>query len=198
MLPAVEQRRQVGEERRDEPDRRRTAPAIANLSGPPARERAHRRADGEQREEEREVVDPGDADQHHAGEQPPESPPRGAVPELGDRWQRGVGPEDLHAQQHDHRNADVEREVLVADSVAEVVRREREEHRADQRVDHEHRSERSTGNATSADERKRQQPEQVERERNVARRVDDRLLHRVGERGRRPSATRPSAARTAR
>ena len=152
----------LASERRRESDARRRAPAITQPARPAARERAHHRADGQQRQQEREVVDAGHADQHRAEEQPPHPAPRRPVPELGDRRQRGVGPEDLHAQEHDDRHADVEREVLVRRAVAEVVRREREQHRADerrrpraaQRPQHRERDERG--------ERERQQPEQVE------------------------------------
>ena len=76
---------------------------------------------------------PGDADEHRPEEQPPQPPPRGPVPQIAGGRQRGIGSEDLHAQEHDHGHADVEREVLVRGTVAEVVRREREEHGADER-----------------------------------------------------------------
>ena len=102
----------------------------------PGRRRASaltRRADREEREEEREVVDAGDTDEHRAEQEPAHAPPRGAVPQLGNRRQRGVGTEHLRAQHDDHGYADVEREVLVRGAVAEVVRREREQHRAHER-----------------------------------------------------------------
>ena len=38
--------------------------------------------------------------------------------------QRAVGPEYSHAQEHDHRDAHVEREVLVRGAVPEVIWRE--------------------------------------------------------------------------
>ena len=63
-----------------------TAPNSAAISSRPGRRRASAldaRADRDQREEEREVVDAGHADEHGAEQQPPHAPPRGAVAQLG-------------------------------------------------------------------------------------------------------------------
>ena len=91
------------------------------------------------------------------------------------------GPRILTQEDHDHRHTDVEREVLVPDTVAEVVRREREEDGTDERRRPRASQRPQRGERGERGERERQEPEQVEGERNVARGLDDGLLDRVGE-----------------
>ena len=180
VLQPEEQRREVGERRGGQAhcseERGDAQPARSAL-----RERAHDRANGKEREEKREVIDPRDPDEHTTEEQPAQVPPRASVPQRGERRQRRVGPEHFGADQHDDRHSYVEREILVRGAVAEVIRGEREQHRADQSRRPRAPKRPQRGKRGQRRQRKREEPEQVERERDVAGGVDQRLLHRVRE-----------------